>query len=292
MPRPFGRRNGTAEERAQVGRADIDAAIKKLKMSYREYAAVYGERVFNLRGFEDRYRQALVNRVNLAAFARAEIAVFQELKRKVEGKQAPHTAREGKPGAAHAPGRRPTPSTTPGREPIKPGEEKSYSEIADRIIEENLQRIRKYRPIDFHPGAEEEARHLLGAVTDFYYEVWGDIQRLLKPYNLRRINESLDRLENEFCSFVVPVRGSHSRVVEDYTLALRRRNPAECERASYTFLKTGGILLNNCLQLVNQGLNFFATNKALSPQMSGLEAHRERLVRIIGDFRLADIREY
>jgi hypothetical protein len=273
MPRPFGRQGGPAGGRSpQSGRADIDAAIRKLKEGYRDYAAVYGERIFNLRGFENRYRQALVGRVNLAVFARAEIAVFQELKRKVEGKPAPPPA--------------------PGRKPDRPGKEKSYSEIADRIIEENLRRIRKYRPIDFHPDAEEETRHLLGAVTDFYYEVWGDIQRLLKPYNLRRINESMDRLENEFCSFVVPVRGSHSRVVEDYALVLQRRNPAESERASYAFLKKGGILLNNCLQLVNQGLNFLATNTSLSSQMSRLEAHKQRLARIIGDFRLADIRQF
>lgn len=273
--------SGAGGGRIQVGRADIDAAIRKLKSGYRDYAAVYGERIFNVRSFGDRYREALVNRVNLACFVRAEIMVFQELKRKAEGRPVPAAA----PSRA-APHRKEGPSKG-----VSP-KEQSYSEVADRIIEENLRRIRKYRPIDFHPDAEEETRHLLGAVTDFYYEVWGDVQRLLKPYNLRSINDSLDRLESEFCSFVVPVRGRHSRAVEDYALVLQRRNPPESERASYRFLKNGGILLNNCLRLVNHGLNFFATSKTLAPQMSRLEAHKERLARIIEDFRLADIRGY
>jgi hypothetical protein len=269
MPRFFRRRNGAAGERPQVGRADIDAAIKKLKSSYREYAAVYGERVFNIQGFEDRYHEALVNRVNLASFLQAEITVFRELKRRAESRNTPN---------------KPTTDQTQQTRP--------YSEVADRIIAENLQRIKKYRCIDFHPDAEEEAKYLLGAATDFYYDVWGDIQRLLKPYNLRSISDSLDKLENEFCCFVIPVRGRHSREVEDYTLVLQRKNPRENERASYKFIKDGGILLNNCLKLVNHGLNFFATNKALGSQMRQLEAHKSRLLRIIDDFRLADIRGY
>lgn len=277
MPGPFRRQAGSGGDRAGarksgLGRREVDAAVRKLKAGYRSYAEVYGDRIFNLRAFEDRYREALVRRADLVAFVRAEIEVFEELKKKVEPRAGAGTGGSGTG----------NPNSREG----------SYSEIADRIIEHNLQKIRKYRHIDFHPEAEQETAYLLGAVTDFYYEAWSEIRRLLKPLNQGNINESLNRLEDGFCYMVAPVRGSHPRAVEDYLMALRRRSIRESERASYNFLKNGGILLNNCLQLVNHGLNYMATDPTQFSKMSQLELYKQRLQRIVEDFRLGEIRGY
>ena len=47
---------------------DIDRAIEKLKNLYRKYADQYSSRIFNLEGFENRYWDALKNKINLNAF--------------------------------------------------------------------------------------------------------------------------------------------------------------------------------------------------------------------------------
>jgi hypothetical protein len=245
--------------------AHVDAAVKKLKTLYRQFAETYGERLFDLRGFEERYREALLHKIDLASFIRAEIAVFESLRKKVGPQKPPRT---------------------------EPAEELSYSDIADRIIESNLNRVRKYRFIDFHPDAEEESKYLLGAVTDFYYDCWNEIRKLLQPFNLRSVNERMDGLEEDFCYFVVPVRGQYSRAVEDYTLVLGRKNVPDNERASYRFIKNGGLLLNDCLRLVRDGINFFSASPAHRSQEKSLDEHRDRLYRLIEDFRLMDIRGY
>ena len=237
---------------------DIDAAVRKLKSLYSEYAEKYGEKLFNLRGFEDRYRGALVQKLNLAAFLHAEITVFEELKKKVE--------------------KGPEEKTGP-----------TYSDIADRIIEQNLERIRRYRIIDFHPDAEEETKHLLGAVTDFYYDVWGKASAILKPLGLA---EDLGKLENDFSYFVVPIRGTYSRAVDDYLFVLSKKTPRDSEKASVNFLKYGGILLNNCLKLINDGINSEGNRVSEKDAVGELMSCRKRLQRMIEDFRLNDIRGY
>lgn len=237
---------------------DVDEVVKKLKSLYTTYAEKYGSKMFNLKGFEDRYRDALVKKLNLNAFLHAEITVFEELKKRV------------KPTSVNK-------------------SEKSYSEIADQIIEENLERVKKYRTIDFHPDAEEETKYLLGAVTDFYYDVWGKFVSLLRTFGF---SDMLAKLENDFSYYVVPTRGSYSRAVEDYLFVLSRKNPKENERASVNFIKYGGILLNNCLKLINDGLNAPGIADKLGGIPQDLETCKEKLEKIIDDFRLNDIRGY
>ncbi|KPJ87026.1 MAG: hypothetical protein AMS17_09830 [Spirochaetes bacterium DG_61] len=251
MPLPFGK---SKSEKS----VDIDAAVRKLKSLYRLYGEKYGTKLFNLKGFEDRYRDALLKRVNLNAFLHAEITAFEELKRRVEKKDE-------KPAG------------------------KNYSEIADRIIEKNLERVRKYRTIDFLPDAEEEIKYLLGAVTDFYYEIWGRVSSIIKPLGYSDI---IYKLENDFSYYVVPIRGSYSRAVEDYQLVLSRKNPKESEKASVNFIKYGGILLNNCLKVINDSLNAPGNLREHPESLKDLNRYKEVLLRMIDDFRLSDIREY
>jgi hypothetical protein len=255
VPLPFGK----SKENRNL---DVDRVVKKLKDLYRRYSEQYDPKLFNLRGFEERYRKALRNKLNLNAFLHAEITVFEELKKKVEVKLSPQQ-------------KKPT-----------------YSEIADKIIEKNLEKIKKYRQIDFYPDAEEETKYLLGCVTDFYNKFWGNIHKLLKITRLKRITDFLNKLENDFSYYVVPMRGLYSRAVDDYTLILSRKNPRDSEKASVNFIKYGGILLNNCLKVINDGLNFLAGAPEYKGKSIELQRYREILIRIIDDFRLSDIRGY
>jgi hypothetical protein len=242
-------------------RVDVDAVVQKLKSLYRKYAEVFGPKIFNLEAFEQRYRDALVNKINLTNFCHAEITVFEELKKKVETKSAPR-------------------------------EKARYSDVADRIIEENLQKIRRYRLIDFHPDAEEETKYLLGVMTDFYYEMWGQVKGALKSLGDRSFNEFMEKLENDFGYYVVPMRGLYSRAADDYMLVLARKNPKDSERASYNFMKYGAILLNNCLKLIADAINLVGTKPEHAENVETLQRIRQFLGKILADFRLSEIREY
>jgi len=233
--------------------------IKSLKSLYIKYGQKYGTSVFNLRAFEKRYIDALRKKVDINVFISAELSVFQELKNRFEN---------------------------PAVDEDKP----SYSEIANKIIEGNLQRIRKYREVQFHPDAEEEPVRLLGAVTDFYYNNWVITERYLRSLGIKRILELLDKLERGFYYFVVPVRGSYSKAVEDYMAVLLRKDWKENEKAAVRFIRYGGILLNDCLRVINDGINF--TEKENPELLNNLEKCREELNSIVQDFRLTEIRSY
>jgi len=254
MPSPF-------RKSKYSKKVDIDLAIYKLKKLYRKYADTYGEKIFNLRGFEKRYHNALLHKVNLPAFLNAEISVFKELRQRVE-------------------------------KSAQPTEGHKYSDVADRIIEENLQKIAGYRKIDFHPDAEEEAKHLLGAVMDFYYVGWSEVSRILRSLGVKAVSDLLFSLENDFSYFVIPVRGLYSRAVDDYVRVLSRKISRESERASYNFIKCGGILLNDCMRAINDGLNCMSDPGETKESLLVLRKHRQKLREIIEDFRFTDIRGY
>jgi hypothetical protein len=240
---------------------DVDAVVHKLKSLYKKYAQEYSSKIFNLQAFEQRYHDALVNKININNFCHAEITVFEELKKRVLQQDKPRSTA-------------------------------TYSDVADRIIEENLRKIRKYHPIDFHPDAEEETKYLLGVVTDFYYSSWGTIKRVLTPLGVSSLRDFMGKLENDFSYFVVPMHGLYSRAVDDYLLVLSRKNSKDNEKASYNFMKYGAILLNNCLKLIGDGLNFMRTRKEYRGSVEELTKLRENLLRIIADFRLSEIKMY
>lgn len=259
MPLAFKKSNSSGRE--------IDRAVEKLKNLYRKYAEQYSARLFNLKGFEERYRSALQAKVNLNSFLHAEILAFEELKRRVEQKVKEKKA-----------------SQHPS--------EHSYSEIADRIIEENLDRVRKYTSVDFHPDAEEETKLLLGAVTEFYYSVWSISVKLLKHLGISEMGDFIEKLESDFSYYVVPIRGQYSRAVDDYLLVLSRKQPKDNEKAAVNFIRYGGILLNNCFRLLNDGLNFMRGKKEYAGSYRELEGYRKTVAQLIEDFRLGDIRGY
>jgi hypothetical protein len=268
------------------GDIDVGRVVKKIKSQYTRFAETYGSRVFNLKAFEERYENALRGKMNLKVFLHAEILAVEDLIKRVEKEKS--------------------------REPRRPG----FGEIADGIVEKNLQKVRKYRSVDFHPDAEIETKHLLGATTDFYEKLWARAARALKPLRLKGMETVLARLEGDFAYYVLPFGGSYSRAVDDYTLVLSRRSPRDSEKAAVNFIRFGGILLNNCARALTDGINALERSppgSARSDASSSGEAAagslclpafpdtgplrelvrcREILLRLIEDFRLGDIRGY
>jgi len=242
---------------------EVDKVVHKLKQLYRHYAAIYGEGTFNLKAFEKRYIDALKGKVDINAFLHAEISVFEELKCRVI---KPEKKKEGK-------------------------YEPSYSEIADRIIEENVAKIKKYKYIDIHPDAEVEVKYLLGAVTDFYYSTWTNASEIIKGIRNPEINNQLERLEHDFAYYIIPVKGAYSRAVDDYLFVLSRKKTKDNEKAAVNFIKYGGVLLNNCAKLMNSTYHILmSSNHGLNIQR--INRYIEITNNLIHDFRLMDIRSY
>ena len=244
---------------------EIDQAIKKLKELYKKYAEIYGGNVFNLNAFEKRYINALKNKTDINVFLHAEISVFEELKQR----------------------------TTKSNQKISEnkGSDTSYSKIADRIIEENLSKIKKYRYIDIHPDAEDEVKYLYGAVFDFYYNTWTLSAEIMRKIANSTFDRQLEKLEHDFSYYIIPIKGAYSRAIDDYLFVLSRKNPIDNEKAAVNFIKYGGILLNNCERLMNEAYNILMSSNDES-DANRMKYLLEVTRKIINDFRLMDIRSF
>ena len=112
---------------------ELNLLIQKLRSKYADYAQKHSAAWFNIAPFEERLAMAQKNRMDIEAFVLAEIANFEKLKTKYDAKK----------------------------------NQKSFSDKVDKIIEEQLARIKKYPPQNFHPKAHIEMVYAYGALRDF-----------------------------------------------------------------------------------------------------------------------------
>jgi hypothetical protein len=115
---------------------------------------------------------------------------------------------------------------------------------------------------------------------------------MIRALGLKGNDDVRLKLENDFTFFAIPVRGSYSRAVEDYVLALSRKNQADNEKAAVNFMKFGGILLNNCLKMLKEGISTLEGIPGAEKKLNVLIKYQAILIKIIEDFRLSEIRGY
>ncbi|HEY1405791.1 MAG TPA: hypothetical protein VF857_04200, partial [Spirochaetota bacterium] len=125
--------------------------VDKLRVRYDEYAKKFSPAWFNRSAFEERYRMAIVNDMDIEAFILAEVANFEKIRERYDKKKT---------------------------------EKESFSKKVDKIIEDNFARLRKYTEIDFHPDAGLEMKYLYGALADLaqyqlpvFWLIFSDYQR-------------------------------------------------------------------------------------------------------------------
>lgn len=134
--------------------AEIKSTVQKIRMKYDEYHYKYFKSTKFKQQFEERYINALKTGVDISAFLLAEIEAIEELLKREEEKVL---AKD--------------PPT------VKELPQKSF---ADKIIEENRQKILKYPEINFHPDASEEIRRLYGALNKLQQEYWPSLYNVLR----------------------------------------------------------------------------------------------------------------
>ena len=127
---------------------EITGAVEKIRKKYDTYVSKFFKPRTLKEAFEERYIRALRSGVDISSFLLAEISAIEELIDREEKRIA--------------------------QEPVKPDPQKQQS-FADRVLEENRQRIIKYPDISFHNDASEETRRLLGALSDLLRERWQGI---------------------------------------------------------------------------------------------------------------------
>lgn len=189
---------------------EISILIKKLRSKYSEYSSKHSPRWFDLEAFEDRYRMAVQKRMNLEGFILAEITNFEKIKERYEKKKSTG----------------------------------SFSQKIEKIMEENLERVKKYPPIDFHGSADVEIRHLYGGLSVILTH---DLPVLWTLIRDKQMKDLFIELEDRIDYLAAPKGNLYSKRIESHINVLRRPGVVEIdiEKDRNDYLKECAFVLHD-----------------------------------------------
>jgi len=247
---------------------EILQIINKLRQQYDEHAERYGKNFFNRQAFENRYMQALKRKMDLQAFIQAEVALFDDLRKKLEQRQEEQRIKLDKP----------------------------FSKKIDQYIDELEDQWQKYPRLYESTKISDEAQFLCGAIQEFYNKFWLSISPVINKEivtELRGYNTITDSLQKFFMS----TSNKLPLEVENYIFNLSRYN---ADRADMIFLKEVANLLKDIMdfmkrikKIVNERAGSFSDkNKQELEDMLGIEKVDriiENAEQIIKDFRFTNL---
>jgi len=150
---------------------EISQTVAKIRQKYEDYLYKFLKPRRVKEAFEVRYVQALRDVLDISSFLLAEIGAVQELISREE-------ARVAGPVRVNRPRRRGMSAT-------------------DRILEEHRQKLVEYPDIEFHVGAHEEIRRMLGALDVLFSTSWGDLIGALRATSYANTSTTMSKLEND-----------------------------------------------------------------------------------------------
>ncbi len=150
---------------------EISRAVEKIRRRYDEYVYKYFKPRTIKNAFEDRYVEAIKASTDISNFLMAEISAVEELIRREEERVGSGQAEEPAP--------------------------ESVTERVERMVEENLARMRKYPEVPFHPVASEELRRLLGAMCRLEEKHWEVMTTCLRNTAYYRSSLTMLNLEGK-----------------------------------------------------------------------------------------------
>ena len=197
-----------------LNKTEIDKLVKKIRDKYADYSRKYNSTWFNLDAFDERLSLAINKRMNLEGFILAEITNFEKLKEKYESR--------------------------------KKAKENNFTKEVDRIIEENLTRIKKYPPVIFHPSCGLEISHFYGAMLEFNDYYFPVLRILVQDSGHKNF---LFKLEDRTEFLVASSGRGASRRIDDHILVLNRPGvkDIEIERDRNNYLKECAFLLHDII---------------------------------------------
>ncbi len=195
---------------------EINKVIEKLRDKYGEYSKKYSKKWFDIGPFEERLKMAVDNKMNMEGFILAEITNFEKIKEKYEKQKEKH----------------------------------SFSQKVDDIILKNLERIKKYPEIKFHPAAGIEIRHFYGAISDLFMVYYPMLWVIIKDVTLRKAVSVCEERLSEYAQQkgkMLPPK------IEDHILLLQRRDVSDLdvEKSRNIILKETAFILHDINRLLD-----------------------------------------
>ncbi len=258
------------EKKKKLSTVEIEAAINGIRKKYHDYMVEFIKPPEAEYLFEDRYIEALRARIDLDRFILDEIRLVETL---IEDEKTKRAHDEEQRAAARI---RRTESA-----------EKKRS-IADKIFDENREKIRKYMKYGLEDDDAYEIDKLYGAVKEFETAYWHDIEKILKKLYTSRYSGPRRELEERL--FEITLEGPAGYPVSLVKLrTLLDRYPRE-----YSVLQRE---IQRCMLDVSFFLHFLSDELSKIKNDAVLDSMEKETVAsslqfvhtVLKDFRLTDL---
>ena len=214
---------------ASLSDREINTTLAKIRHEYEQGAEKYGNKIYNLNSFNDRYREALQNRQDLSNFLIVEIKILEDIKTTLRDRELERQRKKAEEEKA---------------------KENSFMNKVDNMIEKFKSATEKYPLEDIHPKADDEIRHLYGAFKELY-NCFSVIRFFCcGPASDYVVETAIKDYDNQFQKFIIPVGETKvPQIFSDYVYALN--NGDNSSRAEQFILKESGFFLHAFIEKMN-----------------------------------------
>jgi len=241
---------------------EITSSVEKIRRKYDEYISKYFKPKTLRAAFEARYIGALRDKVDVSSFLLAEISAIQELISREEQRIqiGPVRAAEKEPS------------------------------FADKVLEENIARIAKYREVAFHADAGEEVRRLAGALSDLAGRRWQDLGRALQDTMYAMSSSEMLSLDSQLRYLASPDGQETPQHLSRLVVQLRKfpRNYPAIDREEKDYILEVAFFLHDLFVVLERVKRVYTEIPAERRQI--VEDSLAHIWDIISDFRLKDLK--
>lgn len=225
---------------------EINATLSKIRGEYDEGAKKYGDKIYNVESFNNRYREALKTRQDLSNFLLLEINILEDIKNTLRERELEQERKQAEE---------------------KKAKENSFMNKVDSMIEKFKNAVEKYPIENVHPKAEEEIKHLYGAFKELY-NCFCVIRYFSKEASDYVIETAIKDYDNKFQIFVMPIgEWKVPQIFSDYVFALEKGTGVA--RSEQFILKESGFFLHSFIDkmesIKNMALKKSYDNKIILP---------------------------
>jgi len=260
-------------KRKKLSPVELEAAVNGIRKKYNDLIVEYMKPKIIKDSFEDRYIGALRARVDMGNFIYSEILLVSNLIK--HEKEKLQQIELNKQNRLHA---------------LKNQRENQNKSIADRVVEANRDKIRKYQGIGLDDSDAFEINKLYGAVKFFEQSYWPFIEKVLRRIYPSRYSGPRMSMENRL--FEITITGPDGfppGLIKLRTILNRnRRGYSSLEKETQRCILDVSFLFHD---IYDELPGFWEAGSLNDGEQKVLEETIEYVHNVLEDFRLLDLKE-
>ncbi|MBI9099619.1 MAG: hypothetical protein JEY91_14160 [Spirochaetaceae bacterium] len=253
------------KRKQKLKKPEIDAVIDKIRGEYDKYIVTFHKPATLKQAFENRYRTALIEGMDIERFLNEEIAAVQSIfihQKKIDKEKKTEQEKERQKALR-----------------------KNQPDFADQVLKKLKDKIIVYPALKFHKDASYEITHLYGAIWKFEKQHWPSIDNFISENQSWALRGEKKDFNNEIWRFIPSGENGIPVVLERYYFMLNRSDTPlkEISYEAQQCIKQAAFLLNDILWSCNQIIKTGIDSNIIEKNLIYVQ-------NIVEDFRIKDLK--